>query len=97
MERLNYCLQVYKFSNSQSKSVILHRMYFHCRSLKQSERKKCCQLNKHKLQNFIVSFLPDLTINSGLVGLTTKSFSSNSAMREFRQFLVRQKLLPRGI
>lgn len=29
-------LDTYKFSKSQSKSVILHRMYFHCRSLQQS-------------------------------------------------------------
>lgn len=32
--------KVYKFSNSQSKLVILHRMYFHWRSLKQSENPK---------------------------------------------------------
>lgn len=42
------CLQVYKFSNSQSKSVILHRVYFHCRSLKTKYKTKSCQFNNHK-------------------------------------------------
>lgn len=35
---LKMLLTIYRFSNSQSKSVILHRMYFHCRSLEQSTR-----------------------------------------------------------
>lgn len=29
-------LRDYKFSNAQSKSVILHRVYFHCRSLEEN-------------------------------------------------------------
>ena len=39
-KRLSEMSIIYKFSKAQSWSVILHRMYFHCRSLEKKKKKR---------------------------------------------------------
>lgn len=67
---------IYKFSNSQSKSVILHRMYFHCRSLKRSKRQSpvSSAIINYQTLLFILFFVFVLPINSGPTGLAREIF-----------------------
>lgn len=75
------CIHIYKLSKSQSKSVILHRMYFHCRSLKRRQNPVSHTIQDDQIQLFLCSSY-GLSINFGPIGLTSKTFSPNWAMRK---------------